>query len=403
MSSSDDDVPNYYSVLCVEPTATKEEIKKAYRRQALLFHPDKMKPHMKEEASKHFQVINEAYAVLSDDTKRELYDRYGIEGVRKGGNPEPEPDVADLFSHPFFQESTHSHHHRHHRHHRPSAFDPFSMPPFFDSPFGHPLHQFGGGGFFDMDGFGFADNHHRHMRAFHDMMGRSMGFGDAFGMGMGMGMGMGSSMFQSMHAGPSTSERPSLFATSPFANGTSSTSFSFSSGTPGARSRSTRTTIVNGRRTTVTEETDAHGVTTTTVEEHDGTRTVYTNDGVPGAQRVLQTTARSSLPGATTQQPIFIDEDEHQGQYYQQQQQQQQQRQYQQQQQQQQYQQYQGNDYIDVDELPEVNGANASNPIIVDDSTHPPSSSSARHTESTPLYHPQFGHGQTLRGSSSKK
>ena len=61
-----DETPNYYELLCLDPGASKDDIKKAYRRQARLFHPDKMKPHMKEEASQHFQLISEAYEVLSD-------------------------------------------------------------------------------------------------------------------------------------------------------------------------------------------------------------------------------------------------------------------------------------------------------------------------------------------------
>jgi hypothetical protein len=64
--SAVDDKPNYYELLCIHPNASKDDIKKAYRKQALLFHPDKMKPHMKEEASAHFQLISEAYEVLSD-------------------------------------------------------------------------------------------------------------------------------------------------------------------------------------------------------------------------------------------------------------------------------------------------------------------------------------------------
>jgi curved DNA-binding protein CbpA len=66
------DPPNYYELLCLEPGASKDDVRKAYRRQALLFHPDKMKPHMKEEASQHFQLISEAYDVLFDGTYRVL-------------------------------------------------------------------------------------------------------------------------------------------------------------------------------------------------------------------------------------------------------------------------------------------------------------------------------------------
>lgn len=62
----ENDKPNYYQLLDVDPGASKEDVKRAYRKQALLFHPDKMKPHMKDEASQHFQLISEAYEVLYD-------------------------------------------------------------------------------------------------------------------------------------------------------------------------------------------------------------------------------------------------------------------------------------------------------------------------------------------------
>ena len=67
---------DYYSLLGVQKNATKEEIKKAYRDLALKYHPDRNKDAGAEEK---FKKINEAYAVLSDETKRRQYDAYGPE------------------------------------------------------------------------------------------------------------------------------------------------------------------------------------------------------------------------------------------------------------------------------------------------------------------------------------
>ncbi|XP_056642479.1 dnaJ homolog subfamily B member 6 isoform X1 [Diorhabda carinulata] len=64
---------DYYRVLEVLKTATTAEIKKAYRKLALKWHPDK-NPDNLEEATKKFKEISEAYEVLSDDTKRKIYD-----------------------------------------------------------------------------------------------------------------------------------------------------------------------------------------------------------------------------------------------------------------------------------------------------------------------------------------
>lgn len=71
---------DYYDILEVTRTASAEEIKKAYRKKALKFHPDKNPGDS--EAEKKFKEISEAYEVLSDDKKRQIYDRYGKDGVQ---------------------------------------------------------------------------------------------------------------------------------------------------------------------------------------------------------------------------------------------------------------------------------------------------------------------------------
>lgn len=71
---------DYYDILEVQRSATPEEIKKAYRKQALKFHPDKNPGDP--EAEKRFKEVSEAYEVLSDDKKRQIYDQYGKEALR---------------------------------------------------------------------------------------------------------------------------------------------------------------------------------------------------------------------------------------------------------------------------------------------------------------------------------
>ena len=82
------DYKDYYKVLGVDRTASEEEIKKAYRKLALQYHPDKNPGDSKAEA--HFKDINEAYEVLGDSAKRAKYDQLGASyrnWERMGGQP----------------------------------------------------------------------------------------------------------------------------------------------------------------------------------------------------------------------------------------------------------------------------------------------------------------------------
>lgn len=69
---------DYYEVLGISKDASQNEIKSQYRKLALKFHPDRNKS---PEASDHFKEISEAYAILSDPQKRQVYDQYGHAGV----------------------------------------------------------------------------------------------------------------------------------------------------------------------------------------------------------------------------------------------------------------------------------------------------------------------------------
>ena len=69
---------DYYEVLGVNKSSSPDEVKSQYRKLALKFHPDRNKS---PDAQEHFKEISEAYAVLSDSGKRDLYDKHGHEGV----------------------------------------------------------------------------------------------------------------------------------------------------------------------------------------------------------------------------------------------------------------------------------------------------------------------------------
>lgn len=72
---------DYYKVLEIKKDANDDEIKKAYRKLALKYHPDKNKSPQAEE---RFKEIAEAYEVLSDKKKRDMYDQHGEDGLHGG-------------------------------------------------------------------------------------------------------------------------------------------------------------------------------------------------------------------------------------------------------------------------------------------------------------------------------
>jgi molecular chaperone DnaJ len=101
---------DYYEILGLQKSATAQDIKKKYRSLALQHHPDRVPPEKKAEAEEKFKEISEAYGVLSDPKKRELYDQYGHSGIDQNYTSEDifrgadfssvfgETDLGDIFS-----------------------------------------------------------------------------------------------------------------------------------------------------------------------------------------------------------------------------------------------------------------------------------------------------------------
>jgi len=168
---------DYYEILGVPKNADDDALKKAYRKQALKWHPDR-NPNNKEEATKKFKELAEAYEVLSDKNKRAVYDQFGEEGLKGapggGGASGAQGFPGGTFtftSTPGFNFSS-------------GGFRPSDANDIFSSFFS----SFGGNGsdfnFMDMDN----DSHRNNSNGMPNMGGFS-GFSNIFGNGMG-GMNM---------------------------------------------------------------------------------------------------------------------------------------------------------------------------------------------------------------------
>src|SRR5262245_11740106 len=88
---------DYYEVLGVARSASDDDIKRAYRKLAMKYHPDRNNGTEKHEAEVRFKECAEAYEVLSDAGKRQRYDQFGHAGVT-GQHDYQHMDVGDIFT-----------------------------------------------------------------------------------------------------------------------------------------------------------------------------------------------------------------------------------------------------------------------------------------------------------------
>jgi len=299
-SSSSSEPPDYYEVLGVSRGSSEDEVKKAYRKMALKWHPDKNTGENKEHAEKKFKEISEAYQVLSDPEKRGIYDRLGHAGLRQnGGDADDGFGFEDVFMH-----HGGGRHHRQHHHHPGHAHfnfifrDPMdifreffgAMP--FDDIFNAHIHQHDqghfGGNHHHHHRNGSHQHHHHHHHHHHTghsrpedalvqhQMAMATPFMNplaAFGFGASPFGGLG---FPGMDMDPFAGSGGNMISFS-------TSNFGGFGGGGSCRSQSVSTRIVNGRQV-VTKKIVENGVETVIVEE-DG---IMTHKSVNGRQVALE-------------------------------------------------------------------------------------------------------------------
>ncbi|XP_034717400.1 dnaJ homolog subfamily B member 6b isoform X2 [Etheostoma cragini] len=253
----------YYQTLGVQKNATQEDIKKAYRKLALRWHPDK-NPDNKEEAEKRFKELSEAYEVLSDENKRSTYDRYGKDGLSAGGGGGHYDHYGGGFT---FRNPD-------------DVFREFfgGRDPFADFFADDPFDDFFGGS-------------RRHQRGTGQgrMGGSLFGFGSfpAFGPGL-TGFDSGFSSFGNMGGGGFTS-----FSSSSFGGGGGG-----GGGMGNFRSVSTSTKFINGRKIT-TKRIVENGQERVEVEEDGQLKSLTVNDiaGEDPLEEEFRCRRQNTLPG----------------------------------------------------------------------------------------------------------